>query len=82
MEQAGFRNVQTRTIAAPLRLASAAECVQFQRESFGALHQMLANLDSAEQETVWAEIAEELRAYEGPDGFVGACEMVVGVART
>ena len=31
-------------------MASAAECVRFERESFGALHQMLAGLDPAGQE--------------------------------
>jgi hypothetical protein len=44
------------------------------RQSYGALHQMLSGLDAAEQEAAWAEIAEELRAYEGLDGFAGACE--------
>src|SRR4029450_9097786 len=35
---AGFRDIQTRRVAAPLHLPSAAECVRFERESFGALH--------------------------------------------
>ena len=82
LDRAGFRDAQTRVISVPLRLASAAECVWFERESFGALHQMLSGLDTAEQEAAWAEIAEELRAYEGPDGFVGPCELVVGVGTT
>jgi len=42
---AGFVNVASRVIDAPLRLSSAAECVRFEQESFGALHQMLASLD-------------------------------------
>ena len=40
--RAGFREIETRVVAAPLRMASAADCVRFERESFGALHQMLA----------------------------------------
>ncbi len=39
---AGFTDVEVRTVPSPLRLGSAAECVRFQKESFGALHQMLA----------------------------------------
>jgi SAM-dependent methyltransferase len=42
--RADFRDVETRVLASPLRMASAAECVRFERESFGALHQMLAGL--------------------------------------
>ena len=28
----------------------------------------------------WAEIEEELRQFEGPEGFVGPCELLVGAA--
>ena len=79
--RAGFREVTTERIVAPLRLPSAAECVRFERESFGALHQMLSGLPPEEQEDVWSEIHEELRRFEGPDGFAGPCEMLVGVGR-
>jgi ubiquinone/menaquinone biosynthesis C-methylase UbiE len=77
-ERAGFREAQTQIIPAPLRMASAAGCVRFERESFGALHQMLSGVDDAEKEAAWTEIEEELRKFEGPDGFEGPCEMVVG----
>ena len=54
-ESAGFTDVVTTTLVpSPLRLASAAECVRFERESFGALHQMLASLDPAERDDTWA----------------------------
>jgi SAM-dependent methyltransferase len=76
-EQAGFRDVQTRTIQAPLRLDSAADCVRFERESFGALHQMLAALDDAEREEAWDEIEAELGRFEGAEGFQGPCELIV-----
>jgi hypothetical protein len=36
---AGFRDVVIERMEAPVRLASAAQCVAFQRESFGALPQ-------------------------------------------
>lgn len=75
---AGFVDVAVRAVPSPLLLGSAAECLRFQRESFGALHQMLAGLDPAEREDVWAEVEEALRQFEGPAGFVGPCEMLVG----
>jgi SAM-dependent methyltransferase len=77
LERAGFTRVEARRVAAPLRLPSTAEFVRFARESFGALHQMLAGLDEAEREEAWAEIAHELSRYETPDGFEGPCELLV-----
>jgi len=73
----GFRDIDVRVVPAPLRLPSAADCVRFERESFGALHQMLAGLDASAQEEAWTEIADALRRFEGPAGFVGECELVV-----
>ncbi len=78
LEQAGFTDVTVTRLEAPLRLATAAECTQLERESFGALHQMLAGLDAAAQEETWAEIERALGEFEGPDGFVGPCELLVG----
>lgn len=78
-QQAGFREVQTQVVSAPLRLASAAECIRFERDSFGALHQMLAGLPEEERESVWQEIEQTLRQFEGPSGFEGACELLLAV---
>jgi hypothetical protein len=76
-EQAGFGDVEVRRLQAPLRLPSAAECVRFERESFGALHQMLGGLDEAQREEAWSEIEHELSQYETADGFEGPCELLV-----
>jgi SAM-dependent methyltransferase len=77
-QRAGFREAETRMVPSPLRLSSAAECVRFERESFGALHQMMSGLSQPERESVWEEIERELRQFEGPNGFEGPCEMLVG----
>jgi ubiquinone/menaquinone biosynthesis C-methylase UbiE len=79
-EQAGFREIDVRMVEAPLRFESAAECVRFERESFGALHAMLAGVSEQERDEAWAEIERELRRFETPDGFVGPCELLVGAA--
>ena len=76
--RAGFTDIQTRVISAPLVMSTAAECVRFERESFGALHQMLSGLNDAERTAAWEEIEQELRRFEGPDGFEGPCELIVG----
>ncbi|MEA2780730.1 MAG: hypothetical protein QOK29_2274 [Rhodospirillaceae bacterium] len=77
--KAGFRDVESRTVAAPVRLKTAAECVRFEKESFGALHQMLAGLDDAGREAAWREIEQELERFETSSGFEGPCEMIVAV---
>ena len=77
LREAGFRDVGARTLDAPLRMPTAADCVRFERESFGALHQMLAGLTPAQREEAWTEITGELARFEGADGFAGPCELVV-----
>jgi ubiquinone/menaquinone biosynthesis C-methylase UbiE len=77
LEKAGFRDVETRLVEAPLRLPSATECVRFEKESFGALHQMLSGLSEPEREEAWAEIEVALTQFEEPSGFVGPCQLVV-----
>ena len=51
--------------------------MQFERDSFGALHQMLAEVTDEERAAAWREIEETLEQFDGPDGFVGPCEMLV-----
>lgn len=81
LADAGFENAEERVVAAPLRLSSASECVRFERESFGALHQMLGGLDAPAQDSVCSEIEQALARYDGADGFVGPCELVIAAGR-
>lgn len=74
---AGFKNVKVEKVDSPLKLSSAAECVRFEKESFGALHQMLSSLSDGEKESVWNEIESELKKFETDSGFTGPCEMIV-----
>jgi len=78
LRRAGFAEPIAQAVRTPLRLASAAECVRFERESFGALQQMLAGLPDAEQDAAWQEIEQELRAFEGDGGFEAMTELIVG----
>ncbi|MGH6610858.1 MAG: class I SAM-dependent methyltransferase [Burkholderiaceae bacterium] len=78
---AGFRDVVVQAVPSPVKLPSAAECVRFERESFGALHQVMSTLSDEERGDVWRDIERELKQFEGAGGFVGPCEMLVGVAK-
>jgi SAM-dependent methyltransferase len=76
---ADFSKIELKTIKAPVRLSSAAECLQFEQESFGALHQMLSGLSDTEQDEAWNEIEQELSQFEVNGQFEGPCEMLVAV---
>lgn len=77
--QAGFKNVEVETIKAPVIVNSAADCLQFEQESFGALHQMLSGLTDMEKDEAWCEIEEALSQFETNGQFEGPCEMLVAV---
>jgi SAM-dependent methyltransferase len=78
LREAGFADPTVQAVRTPLRLSSAAECVRFERESFGALNQMLAGLPGAEQEAAWKEIEQELGVFQGDAGFEAGAELIVG----
>jgi len=77
LADAGFHDVTVEAVPSPVRMASSADCLRFEKESFGALHQMLAGLPEPEREAAWAEVGGALAQFDGPDGFVGPCEMLV-----
>lgn len=78
--RAGFSAVKVEKFAAPLKMESSAECLRFEQESFGALHQMLAALDERARQAAWADVGAALREFEDDRGkFVGPCELVVAV---
>jgi len=79
LARAGFKDIEVRSINAPVRVSSAAECLQFEQESFGALHQMLSGLTDTEQDAAWQEIEEALAQFESNGQFEGPCEMLVAV---
>jgi len=80
LSDAGFKDVRVERIAAPVRLDSALDCLQFEQESFGALHQMLGGLSGPEKDDAWAEIEVALGEFEHDGRFEGPCEMLVASA--
>jgi ubiquinone/menaquinone biosynthesis C-methylase UbiE len=75
---AGFTDVIVEAFDAPVRLPDAKEYTRFARESFGALHQMMSGLDEDAQEAIWSEVENAMSRYEGPAGFAGPCELLIG----
>lgn len=78
--KAGFRDIQIRVVSNPLHMSSAVEFLRFARESFGALHQMLSGISGdAERQSVWNEVEDQMKQFEGASGFEGPCELIIGV---
>ncbi|HYX06843.1 MAG TPA: class I SAM-dependent methyltransferase [Bacteroidales bacterium] len=80
-KQAGFINVRSHIVNAPVIMPTAQDCVRFEYESFAALHQMLGGLSEDEKAAAWEEIHAELAKFENGNGFSGPCELVVGVGQ-
>ncbi len=80
-KQAGFVNVESKFVDAPVLMETAKDCVRFEYESFAALHQMLGGLSDEEKAAAWQEIEDELSKFETENGFSGPCELVVGVGQ-
>ena len=78
-QRAGFKKVKSILVDSPVLMSSAKECVQFEKESFGALHQMLSSLSDEEKKSVWEEIEKELKTFEVNGSCAGPCEMIVAV---
>ena len=79
LREGGFRDVKTRLVSAPVRMASGAECLRWRQETSGTLQQMLAGLDDSRREDIWQEIGSEFKKFEGTNGFESPCELLVAV---
>ena len=71
VHQSGVSEVEVRRVSAPLRMASAAECLRFERESFGALHQTLSGLTSPSGRTRGTRSSASSRSSRPPAGSRG-----------
>lgn len=72
---AGFVEVTGQAIPAPLRLASAAECIRFEQEAFGALRELAAVLPPARGAEVWGEVEDALASFVEDGRFAAPCEL-------
>lgn len=77
MTAAGFQHTKERAIDAPLRFASAVECVRWRREASGTLQQMLSGLTEEVKEEIWKQVEEAMRHFETAQGFESPCELLI-----
>ena len=79
--QAGFREVATTKMAAPFKLPSGHDYLDFIRTAAVPILQILAKLDSAAQQAAWSEMEAKLEEFRTPSGWEGANELLLTVGR-
>lgn len=78
---AGFEQVATTRLAAPFRLPSVRDYVQFLRDSASPILHILRNLGETAQNAAWSEIEARLRAFDTAQGWEGPNELLLTVGR-
>jgi len=78
LEEAGFEDVETRIMRAPLRLVSSADALELMRQAFGAFRAVISDLGEPKQEAAWADVGDYLTSLEGPQGFEVERTFIVG----
>jgi SAM-dependent methyltransferase len=76
-EDAGLVGIATRTVAVPLRMASAAQALALMQDAFGAYRAVLRASPEAVCSRAWDEVAQVLRTFETATGFVAPGEVLV-----
>lgn len=79
--QAGFREVATTKMAAPFKLSSARNYLDFIRTSAGPVLQILAKLDDAARQAAWAEMESKLEEFNTASGWEGPNELLLTAGR-
>jgi SAM-dependent methyltransferase len=77
--RAGFLHVSVQAASIPRRFPSAADALRSMRNSAGDLRALMGRLNDADRELAWADIAQQLRQFEGPHGFEAPGEVLIGV---
>lgn len=77
LRTAGFASIEQRTLETPLRMPSAADALAMMQEAFGAYRAVVDDRPEAVRREAWAAVAEALRDYAGPGGFVAPAEVLV-----
>jgi len=79
--QAGLRAIATTRIAAPLKLPTVRDYVNFVRASAGLVVQIVQRLEPAKARAAWADMERALSRFETADGWEGSNELLLTAAR-
>ena len=77
--RADFLNVSVRAVPIQRRSPSAAAAVENMKKGAGDHRELVNRLNEADREKAWAEITEQFKRFEGPNGFEIPGEVLIGV---
>ena len=77
LAESNFVDVEQRTFAVPLRMPSAAQTLVMMQDAFGAYRAVVSDRPEFVRAAAWAEVAETLKSFETPTGFVGPAEVLL-----
>ena len=80
--QAGFSAVATTRMDAPFRMPTADQYLEFVQDAAGPILQILAPLAPAAKAAAWADMADQLAAFQTPEGWVGPNTLLLTVGQT
>jgi ubiquinone/menaquinone biosynthesis C-methylase UbiE len=78
---AGFSRVATTKVMATFRLPSVDDYLAFVRTSASPILQLMDRLDETATRAAWADIRNELRAFDSPGGWEGPNELLLTAGR-
>lgn len=79
--EAGFCEVATTVMAAPFLMPSVDHYIAFVRSSASPVLQILAGCGEATADAAWADIRQQLRAFDTATGWAGPNELLITAAR-
>ncbi len=79
--EAGFLEIATTKVAAPFKLPTVKDYMNFVRTSAGPVIQIVKSMDPATAEVAWADMENALCRYQRPDGWEGPNELLLTAAR-
>jgi ubiquinone/menaquinone biosynthesis C-methylase UbiE len=77
--RAGFLNATAHAVPIQRRLPSAADAIRSLRNSASKVSELMSRLNDADRKLAWAEIEQQLRQFEGPNGFEAPGEVLIAV---
>ncbi|MBU2359642.1 MAG: ubiquinone biosynthesis protein UbiE, partial [Alphaproteobacteria bacterium] len=78
---AGFSQVATTRMAAPFMMPTAQHYLAFIRDAAGPVLQIIERLAPKAQVSAWADMADQLDAFQTQDGWVGPNTLLLTVGR-
>ena len=78
MKGDGLEDVKTKTVRAPLVLASASDALQLMQQAAWAYRAVVADLSDAEKSKAWSEVDECLKQFEASGSFQAELELIIG----